>query len=279
MNIGKPGADMLADILDPLNIRTIVCIDDVYMKSGELPIEAVLTVIASGLMNEEQRSRIESVFPDVEFGDPLDEDWRLSVREVWQDRAESDREGIGNLLAEVTGSVIDEDRESVSQLQSLTEALPDVNLVELSPVDWLEKSSSILAAASAETRILCLFDQDLQNAGLGADGGLELIEGVIKANQPLGVPNVICGLLSHTFSKEDEEDRWRQMASGHRLNLSQVLPISKERLDSPEEFAGGVAQAIINSCSGADERFDCADHSMSPRKSHGGTEERKRLGF
>lgn len=121
-----------------------------------------------------------------------------------------------------------------------------VALLELTPVEWRQRAAEIVGRATEDARMLCLFDQDLKLAGLGPDGGIRLLTAAIQTYSKHTEGMVYFGLLSHTFSKGQVEARWRDLGRDDPSLLSRCLPIAKESLDDPLEFAHSVKLAVIN---------------------------------
>lgn len=232
-------------VLSLLKIRTIVCVDDSYEATGDPAsiIGWLAEAVAAG--DTEFLGRLSPLFGGLSVEAPEDV-WSAEIREWWQTASVDDRRRIGLEAAAVLGRLDEADRGAMQRLADLLGGdQGGVRLLELAPAEWKERAARIFGQATEDERLFCLFDQDLTASGLGPDGGMNLLAANIATYGAQSEGKAYFGLLSQKFGIGEEEHRWRDLAEEYPSLLARFLPIAKERLDDPLEFAHGVKLAVI----------------------------------
>jgi hypothetical protein len=114
----------------------------------------------------------------------------------------------------------------------------------LSPSEWVSQKNDILASLNTNSKILFLFDIEFKHAPLadgrdGRDLTLELLS--ISSIKDL----IYCGIFSHLFNIEQENDRRNEYCVSHRLAKEKFYTISKKRFQD-DSYLPGLAEGIRN---------------------------------
>ena len=235
--------EVVVEVFNQLNIKTIVCIDDWY--SSHSKIEVIIGWLAKALVGG-QLSECSSLFPDIPFNADNDEIWKSALSDEWSRLTPEERELKSKAIGISLGYLDDRDDRALAQLDRYLVGLPGApSLVSLTPDQWIDQKSNIVESSSPDERVLCLFDQDLTGVGLSDQAGIELLQETTLTSA-CDEERVYCGLLSHNFSPSEEEVSWRQVEKEHGVSLEKFLPISKQRLEDPFEFAHAIKLSAMN---------------------------------
>lgn len=237
----------IQELLQTLNITTVVNIDDVYAQST-----GISEVI--GIVYEVKTTNLDSlkkIFVSLDINwDASEKDvWIRQLREGWENLRVDQQQEVYTELAKLTDTQWIKD---LSVSKRLEKAFPrKINLLPLSPSQWLKEKDKLLKQTSEHERMLCLFDQDLSSEeGFGSEGprsGIGLLRELLESGTS---EHVICGVLTHKISSiENEMPRWRTLAAEENLPLSKFLPLAKVRLsdeENPLVFADGLKKTCLN---------------------------------
>lgn len=235
----------IGTILRQLVVTQVVYVDDVFDDTQD-----VAKVIGwLGEAYSKSPAEASALIPGLPLDGP-DQVWPQELRSRWDKLDTSERREILIRLSVMRGSELAADRKAASQMRGMFPRR--VRFTELSPSQWEAQRDAILQGASAQARLLCLFDQNLSEApgftSSGSKSGIGLIQEVVGREISEGV---VCGLVSHTIhSLEDEIVEWRRLAEETRLGLNQFLPLAKIRLSDdadPRLFADGIKKMVLNS--------------------------------
>jgi hypothetical protein len=115
--------------------------------------------------------------------------------------------------------------------------------VAMSWEDWKKQKAETLEKAKAEKTLL-LVDQDLSSEGASDTEGIQIIADALKT---VAGGELVCMLLSNTFSPGQEHGLWDEFAKLHALERDRFMLASKERMNEPPVgFAMMVKLALIN---------------------------------
>jgi len=215
-------------ILAALQVIRVVCVDDTYEDEPRL--EEVI-VAACSL----DAGTLRKALPELGDSIPDDQDvLKEQIRRLWGelnkqirlDRAEKVLAGVR--LQDVTKT---DDRGDASLLSEL---IPQDMLLTLSPKQW-EEQRNLLLKNDVEQRTLFLFDQDLSGSGGDVEGGIKIISSLLARND---AEKLICGLLTHTVTPENQPEAWVALSETHHIPRDRFLVVPKLHLSQdPVLFA------------------------------------------
>lgn len=238
---------LFEQIFRPLNITTFVYVDDVF-AFNELDVEKAIGWFADVLAKDSKQA-LELIA--VPYPVPDEDIWKRDFRIKWANLPPKDQGNTIRKLKLLLNSQLETDTQVTQKIKRI---LPDnISYEALSPSKWQEKKRDLLANSSDNSKILCLFDQDLRHdlgfseKGSLSGGGLlnEIVNGEHSAH-------VICGILSHTIPEiKDEIDYRKDFASNYEivgLDANKFLPLSKSRLHDNTylEFVDGIKKLALN---------------------------------
>lgn len=213
-----------------LAIRRIVCVDDQYDRTVTFD---RFKMLYYDLPDKRQSiAELQSIpSDDLDF---LDD----HLEAFWEGLSNEDRKRIYSLLRSKTNG--ENDTQYASILKNL---LQKYDLRELSLAQW-RKEKSALVTECKEIKTLFLFDQDFSNEGGSRTEGIKLIEDVLASENG---DSIICGLLSHTFQPEKEQELLETYSKNHEASKDSFVFISKQRLrNDPIEFARRVKLTALS---------------------------------
>jgi hypothetical protein len=114
----------------------------------------------------------------------------------------------------------------------------------LSPTEWVLQKDQIIQLIKDGNKILFLFDIEFKYAPLadqrdGKDLAVELLSHAEISK------NIYCGIFSHLFSLEEENDKRNEFCKTHHLNKLNFYTISKKRFNDGG-YLPGLAEGIRN---------------------------------
>jgi hypothetical protein len=240
----------LKNIFDTLLIEKIVYVDDTF--DFKLDVEVVIGDIQ--VASPEEITNLNELIPGVEI--ELENDvWKTSVRDYWDSLDRAHKTEFGIQIAKVLNNKLDLSSEADYIVSKRVKELVPENCVlhELSPSDWEDTADELMSSASPNSKLLCIFDQDLSRSSeagytsAGSKSGSGLMRNAIEKYKN---ENVFYVLFSHTIeSVEGEFVRWRELEVELGIPLSLFLPLAKVRCsdDNPLLFADGIKKAVLNS--------------------------------
>lgn len=258
--------EALNSLFQQLNIKRVVCIDDEYAQPH---IEAVLLCCGNlGVEHCRTKPTLKKL-RKVDFDAP-ENGWRDQLRQAWDEMPEEQQRKILREVCIEAGDEVAIDQTALVMLKQLLEGIEGCEFKELSPTEWQRDKGSFLSppemienraangqsgelkgngtteAPNAEEagKVLLLFDLDLRMDRGTPTGGLDLIRDV---NARTDSPDVICGMLSHKFTIEQEFDAWKRFAEENKIDPEKCVLVSKYRLgDEPVSFARAVKLTVLN---------------------------------
>ena len=204
-------------ILDALKIARVVCVDDLYEDA--FPIEDV--VIAACTL---ETNKLQELIPEL-TSIPDDKDvLKESIRRVWEtipDREARAEKILATARLLEVGEITEADDPGDASI--LSEVIPPDMLITLSPSEWKSNSERLLKEETT-TPTLFLFDQDFSDAGGEKDAGIKIIAGLLGRRDST---NLICGLLTHTVTPDNQPQRWVELSSSYSIPRDRFLVIPK----------------------------------------------------
>jgi hypothetical protein len=234
----------IQSLVEQFQVNRVVYIDDFFEEKFE--VEPMIGWLSD--LQGEKLIEVEKIFIDI----PLRADrdiWAQALRAFWADLSSANQKEIMLNVATIIGKDLSQDNKVVGKLPGYFPG--DIQIVLISPTQWMNQKDQLLGSASAQAKTMCLFDQDLSWAkGFSSDGsksGIGLLQEIIHRDIQ---DSVICCLLTHTItSLESEMNAWRELAQSNGLQLYNFLPLAKLRLadsESPVLFADGLKKAALN---------------------------------
>lgn len=198
----KAANEAVIKLLDMLGVTRVICVDDVYGRTWQ---DDDLLIAQLSLSETELRDifgRPDDVFPD-------DRDVRRqSFREAWRSVEAQNREHIATRIMTAAAAREPDEPSDLTASHALADIIGKDRLTTLRPSEWPAMKQEVKQARSAD-RTLLLFDQDLRDEG-GPEGGMVLAQDVL-ADTEIG-DRVMCGLLTHTATIENQHERWMELA-------------------------------------------------------------------
>ena len=205
-------------LLSAIDVSRVIVVDDEYAAEVEELI---------GICSESSFSATSiAILKEVDFSESMDV-WTDKLREIWVGLSESNRSHLLKQARElITGEF--ENAIDASAAESLSEILdnvPNVEYITLSLQEWRKRSKELLSDNKTSNTVL-LFDRDFGREGSGSENeGIKLVRAVQSGGFSC------CGLISHTFSRGDEYENWKSLATEHGLDRDRFVVISKDRLN------------------------------------------------
>lgn len=173
-----------------------------------------------------------SIVPLVKFSEKISKDWKNFTEE----------EKKNNYLKL---SLYKEDSNFIPALM-IKDILGD-KIRLFSPKAWIEDEYNVIKNLKDGERILCLFDIEFEGDAKLEDNrdGLDLAKHLLDSDFN---PNCVCGVFSHLFSIEDEDDKRYEFANDKDLPIKQFYTISKERFAYDPKisaFAEGIKNLML----------------------------------
>lgn len=226
------------------NISQIVYVDDFF--EARFDVEVVIAWLNG--VPEHQTADLQKTLPGINLDTPF-EVWTHDLRVFWEGLPPERQREVALSISAIIGTRFSQDYQVVTRLSDYfpRKIAPHT----LSPSEWIQQRDHILETATPESKVLCIFDQDLSEAAgfqsNGSRSGIGLLKDLIDQGK---TESVVCCLLTHTItSLENEMTAWRALAQENELNLYQFLPLAKIRLsdnESPLLFADGIKKSILN---------------------------------
>lgn len=218
----------ITQLLDVLEILRVVCVDDIY--TDEPSIDDVLAALP-----QVDDIFILERFPELDSKILKEADiLNASFRKIWEKLTIEERKQRGAIilsLARVKDGKSTNDSFNAGILHQL---IPSKLLETLSPSQWKSQKESIISRSKKE-RTLLLIDQDLSRGGGSTTEGMVIILSILSREN---CKNVICGLLTHTVTTENQHKKWEELAKTHGLDKDRFTVVSKSWLNKdPLGFA------------------------------------------
>jgi DNA-binding Xre family transcriptional regulator len=241
--------EALKQIFEIERIKQVVCVDDQYR---EFPDDMVNDVI--GFLETREIDSLQETFSRVDdFRDVIwdDEDIRKEqIRKIWYNAHREKREALYDKISKLFPQFADNnnaynnndmDIEHARTLRSILTPSVGVEFKEISFAGW-KKSGDEYLEDKIVNQTLFLFDQDLSKEGGTDREGIKIIKSLLGKNK-----EIRCGLLSHTFSPNDEYKDWKKFADDYSIVKDRFVLISKMRLNEDKPgFVRMIRLTVMN---------------------------------
>ena len=226
----------LKQVFNLTKVKRVVFVDDEYRIGFEEVFGLYATVSQEKLVAIDYLKDITAT-----------EDYDLKrerLKQLWDKLGDADKYYIYSKLSEVAKSAGAKEEavsgtvESANRLDMM--AIPlirdifnielKVDFRELSFTEWKTESPNLVNELKT-TKTIFLFDQDLSKDGGSDKEGISLVQYTLgkTADQQ---NQVICGLLSHTFTPDEAYDLWKKLASENGIDEGRFILIPKEYLST-----------------------------------------------
>lgn len=233
----------ISEILRVRGIGYVIYVDDLFEQNYD--IESIIGWCAGAF--EQFSAETQRLIPEISLASP-DNVWQAQLREAWASMGAEERQRLAGGILSLSSELARKDQEVADSLTRLFP--PDVGIRCLSPLEWKQSKDQLTNRASQDSRLLCLFDHNLEQspefASEGERSGIGLIRDVVASGN---TDNIFCGLLTHTIaSVDDEMVVWRKLANENGLRLDQFLPLAKIRVtgEDPTLLADGIKKTMLN---------------------------------
>lgn len=207
-------------ILTALNVACVVCVDDSY---GAEP--ALEDVIAAAVGLDE--NDLSQAIPELGENIPDDPDvLKHKLFEVWERLDSETRLKRANALLVAARSLDGDTTDDLTYATILSELIPNNKLVTVSPLQWKEQQEELLKA-DGDQRTLFLFDRDFSDVGGDSEGGIKIIASLLARSD---TERLICGLLTHTVTPENQFEQWEALSETHGIPKDRFVVIPKLHL-------------------------------------------------
>lgn len=250
-------SDVIQRIMSILNVKRIVYIDDLF----DLNIEKFIEIISVGLSTgwEEQ---LKVILPTLNLNFEDDDVWRELAQDMWKTL---NRESKYTLMAQLYSLRIlpDIDFEDVPASDAISSLIPSdiIEYRKVSPLQWDENRVNWLSDASANNKILCLFDLAFKYFRDGSQlalDGLSMMEEAylqVGANEDSYDGRVVFGFFSHTIKLNEEKEKGFELCNSRGISEDLVLSISKKRYPDPVLLAEGLQMMLLNIYAGKQKKL------------------------
>lgn len=212
----------IAGIMQRLQVNKVIFVDDVLdqFTSAELIKDLVFKLDVT---------IAQQLFTTINFSLPKAVVER-NITVYWESLAYNQRRQIFLEVANVV-----DNEYSLSMGCQVSEMFPEgFQYEEYPPNEWEEKVLNKLHEFSEERKLLLIIDWKL-----GEKDGLQFL---LQAKEKAPNNSILLVLLSSAFEINNERDTARD----HQLTTCNIVPLSKERLESPAEFVTGISLAFLN---------------------------------
>lgn len=213
----KKALDAIDKLLEKEKIEFIYYVDD-KIDAGQQE------SFFKGMMNKAKaqgHSFENKIFRDINANLP-DPVFQKKIENLW--REIDDKK---SLIHEVSLEVGDKESSNIIPSLEIEEYFPK-KLKLLTPWDWINNYESDLTSLASDKKILCLFDFELHDfvGPRGERNGADLLKSILESRFK---SKVVCGIFSHKFSVEDEDDFRQNYAKMFDIPPREFYTISKTR--------------------------------------------------
>jgi hypothetical protein len=224
-------------ILEAVAVDRVVYVDDANDKQTSIE-----DIIAAAISLDTEK--IGGVFPELGDHIPDDQDvLRQKIINTWKDLSPETQ---ATRTRDVLLAVRQHDSSGTDDLADvsiLSDLVPSAKLISLSPSQW-ETDKDRFLTESQEKRTLFLFDRDFSDAGGDNEGGIKIIASLFARND---TKNLICGLLTHTVTPENQLEQWVGLSKTHSIPQDRFVVIPKLNLSrAPILFAQSLKFAALS---------------------------------
>ncbi|MDG3582945.1 hypothetical protein [Galbibacter pacificus] len=232
--------DSVLEILEKEGVSKIYYIDDRF-KPDE--IKTSFNSKMKRIKNEVERSEreIDTIegFNSIEWTAPMPK-FESDISDLWENGNKIE------LYHNICSIIGDDESSNVVPLMEIQKDFEDIVEV-FTPDEWQEKEDEILNGLQETTKGLFLFDFEFIKDWKGKRGernGVDLAKRIVESDKS---ESVYCGIFSHTFSVEQEDEYRIQYTREYDIEKNSFYTVSKKRYAYDPRlsaFADGVKNIV-----------------------------------
>lgn len=206
------------EILGKEKIARIYYIDD---RFDESEIKASFNAKMKVVKNSDRDFEKIEGFDSINWSAPMSK-FESDISDLWQ---KGNKKELYHNICVIIG---DDESSNVVPLMEIREDFKEIVRV-FTPNEWQEKENEILSELKGEAKGLFLFDFEFNNNWKGKQGernGVELAKRIIEGNKK---DYIYCGIFSHTFSIEEEDQHRIQYSKEYNIEQKDFYTVSKKR--------------------------------------------------
>ncbi|MFN3641174.1 MAG: hypothetical protein ACK4UK_09660, partial [Flavobacterium sp.] len=216
--IRKKAIESTNQLLDTEDVAQIVYIDDKF------DIESQREVFKGALFSiKRDQNYIESdYFNDIDWDSP-EPRFESLISSLWENTVNK-----SELLYEVCTHLKDEQSINIIPALDLGNCFGE-RIKLMTPNEWYSDNYGLIKSIGENQKVLCLFDfqfhsgHDLVEGKNGVQLAKKLLEQEDISNK------IICGIFSHTFSEEEEDEYRNKYSKDYGIEITKFYTISKLR--------------------------------------------------
>ena len=178
-------------------------------------------------------------FDLIDWGAPMQK-FENDISKLWE------RGNKKELYHNICAVIGDDESSNVVPLLEIKEDFE--NIVEVyTPDEWQEKENEVLSSLQNNTKGLFLFDYEFVDNWKGKNGernGVDLAKKIVESDK---TDYIYCGIFSHTFSVEQEDEYRTKYSSDYSIAQKNFYTVSKKRYAYDPKlsaFAEGVKNIV-----------------------------------
>lgn len=227
----------IKQLFDAENIAYIVYIDDKFDIEGQKEeFKARLKQI-----KDSGNYLIDNDFETLDWESPIPR-FEDQATNLWDNNKDKRK-----LLHKVCTYLHDEESANTIPALEIESCLGD-RIKKLTPNEWVSDEYHLIKSLSENQKALCLFDFQFHNGNdlVSDKNGVQLAQ--ILLEQEDFSNKIICGIFSHTFSEEDEDEYRKKYSKEFNIEPSKFYTISKSRFAFDPKisaFAEGIKNILL----------------------------------
>lgn len=224
-------------LLDAENIEYIIYIDDKFdIESQKEVYKGRLTELKNN-----QNYILNDKFNSIDWESPIPR-FETLVLELWEET-----ENKSELLYEVCTHLQDEESANIIPALDLGNCFGK-RIKLLTPNEWFSDDYNLIKSLDGNKKALCLFDFQFHSGHDLIEGrnGAQLAKSLLE-QQELS-DKVVCGIFSHTFSEEEEDEYRLRYSKEYTIEPTKFYTISKLRYSFDPKiiaFAEGIKNLLL----------------------------------
>lgn len=234
MDLRNKAIETTTSLLDVENIDHIIYIDDKFDIEGQKEIYKAYLIE----LKNKGAYIISAKFDTIDWEGPMPR-FESLILELWETT-----ENKSELLYEVCKYIEDEGTANIIPALEIKKCYGN-RIKLMTPDEWVKDKYQMIKDLDDTKRALCLFDFEFQSGNTLIQGrnGAELAKLLIEEEGCS--ERVICGIFSHKFTEEEEDDYRIKYSNDYKIEESKFYTLSKRRFAFDPQIIG-FAEGIKN---------------------------------